>query len=106
MTERDCMTKGDVTVMDEQEKQVNSVPYIAFEGEQARAERHIKRLWIAFIITVVLMFVSNVAWLVYISQYDFESYAYTQDGQGVNVIGNENGVGQYGTKIDGEEKKP
>lgn len=32
-------------------------------------------------------------WLDYLEQYDFESYDYTQDGQGINVIGNGNGVG-------------
>lgn len=31
-------------------------------------------------------------WLDYLEQYDFESYDYTQDGQGLNIIGNSNGV--------------
>lgn len=32
-------------------------------------------------------------WLEYLEQYDFESYEYSQDGQGLNIIGDKNGVG-------------
>lgn len=32
-----------------------SIPYIAFEGELARAERHIKRLWIVNIILIIAL---------------------------------------------------
>lgn len=32
------------------------ISYIVFEGEMARAERHIKRLWITLIVTVLLLF--------------------------------------------------
>lgn len=31
---------------------VPDVPYLAFEGELARSERHIKRLWITLVICV------------------------------------------------------
>lgn len=31
-------------------------------------------------------------WLTYLEQYDFAAYDYTQDGEGVNIIGNKNGV--------------
>lgn len=68
------------------------IPYIVHEAEMARSERNIKRLWIALIIAIVLIFGSNAAWLWYISQYDFESYDYSQDGEGVNIIGDKNGV--------------
>ena len=42
--------------MDEQR-----VPYIVFEGEQARHERTVRRLVIALLISIALIFVSNVA---------------------------------------------
>ena len=42
--------------MDEQK-----VPYIVFEGEQARHERTVRRLVIALLISIALIFVSNVA---------------------------------------------
>lgn len=58
------------------------VDYIVFEGEMARSERHIKRLWIALIIAVVAIIATNLAWLHYISQYDFEDYDYTLSTRG------------------------
>lgn len=69
------------------------ISYIVFEGEMARAERHIKRLWITLIITVLLFAACNIAWLIYINQFDVESTDIQQDGQGVNIVGDENGVG-------------
>ena len=60
----------------------------------ATLERTIKRLWVLLILLVLLLFASNGAWLLYISQYDFETYSesYTQDGDGLNIIGDRNGV--------------
>ena len=68
----------------------DSVPYIVFEGEMAIQERHVKRLWIALLaaITALVLTVGIFVW--YLNQYDFESYE--QDGEGVNIIGNMNGV--------------
>lgn len=42
-----------------------------FEASLAREERHIKRLIIALILTVVLLFTTNLAWLVAWTQYDY-----------------------------------
>lgn len=71
-----------------------SVPYIVFEGEIARQERHIKRLWIALIAAIVAAIVAMVlivgGFLLYLNQYDFASYQ--QDGEGVNIVGDGNGV--------------
>jgi len=50
-----------------------TVPYLAYEGAQARHERTVKRLIIALIIVTALMFASNIAWLYAWSQYDYES---------------------------------
>lgn len=69
-----------------------SVPYIVYEGTVARHERTIKRLIIALVISIILIFASNAIWLHYIQQYDFQSYEYSQDGEGVNVLGDGNGV--------------
>lgn len=69
-----------------------NVPYIVYEGEQARMERHTKRLVIALIVSICLIFASNAMWIWYMSGFDIETYDYTQDGVGVNIIGSENGV--------------
>lgn len=80
-----------------------SVPYIVYEGEQARNERHIKRLIIALVATVLLLFASNAIWIWYMSGFDIETYDYTQDGVGVNIIGDKNGVDYNVPAISGEE---
>lgn len=70
--------------MNENENRFADVQYIVFEGELARAERHIKRLWIALIVAIVALLCSNLAWLYYESQ--FETISYSQDGAGLNNI--------------------
>ena len=87
-----------------EEKDNMTVPYIVYEGAQARQERTIKRLIIVIIITVSMLFATNAIWLYVWSLYDTTVYDYTQDGQGVNIIGDENEVKQNGaeTENDGE----
>lgn len=59
----------------------NNVPYIVFEGEQARHERTVKRLVIALLVSIVLLFVSNIAWLIFFNQFDYESDMVTVNSQ-------------------------
>ena len=61
-----------------------NVPYIVHEASMARMERQIKRLWIAAIVSVCLLFASNAGWLIYESQ--FETITYDQDGEGINNV--------------------
>ena len=74
-----------------------SVPYIVHESAMARNERSVKRLVIALIVAIALIFASNAAWLYAWCQYDYSSQdtVYTQDGEGVNIIGNRNTAGIY-----------
>lgn len=65
------------------------IPYVVFESAQSRAERCIKRLIVALIISIVAVVASNAIWIWYINQYDFESYEITSDdGGNANYIGN------------------
>jgi hypothetical protein len=66
----------------------NQVPYIVYESAQVRSERHIKRLVIALVVSVILMFTSNALWLYAWCQYDYtsEEVTYSQDGEGLNNI--------------------
>lgn len=86
------------------------VPYIVYEGEQARNERHIKRLVIALIAAVTLIFASNLVWLIAWCQYDYSSQTEEivisldgTDGGNANYVGNDgdiiNGEG-YGYKTE------
>lgn len=84
-------------------KQSVSVPFIVHEAAMARAERHIKRLWIALIIAVLAIVATNISWLIYISRYDFESYELSADNGGnANYIGNDGDI--YNGKSYSKEK--
>jgi hypothetical protein len=82
-----------------------SVPYIVHESSMARMERQIKRLWIAVIVAVVLLFTSSAiftwAWMQY--DYSSEEIVYQQDGEGTNIIGDSNEVDNYGAESDNSE---
>ena len=75
-------------------KKPENVPYIVHEAEIARQERHIKRLVTVLIISVIVNVLIVAGFLLYLNQYDFESYE--QDGSGVNIIGSMNGVDYNG----------
>ena len=40
------------------------VPYIVFEGEMARAERYIKRLWTALIVAIASLAIAVIAFII------------------------------------------
>lgn len=85
--------------------ELEKIPYIVYEGAMARAERTAKRLIIALIIAVTLIFASNVIWLAYISQYDFESYELSTEGGGnANYIGNDGDI--YNGESHSQETNP
>ena len=72
-----------------EEHKAISVPFVAYEAAQSRLERIIKRLWITVILLVILLVGTNVAWLIYESQFDYfeTSIEAEQDGDGVNIVG-------------------
>ena len=80
----------------EKRKTVDPVPYIVHESAMARNERTIKRLVIALIIAVALIFASNAAWLYAWMQYDYTSEESVVDisaSDGVaNYIGNDGDI--------------
>jgi hypothetical protein len=84
-----------------------SVPYIVHESSMARMERQIKRLWIALIVAIIVAVVApltvHFGWLNYESQ--FETYEYTQDGEGTNIIGDGNDVDNGAEIADQEEEE-
>ncbi len=66
-----------------------SIPYILYEGAQARSERTIRRIIVALIVTIIMLFASNALWLWAWSQYDYTSEEISIDGQDgmANYIG-------------------
>lgn len=76
-----------------------TIPYVVYESQMARNERSFKRLFIALILVIIMLFASNLAWLAYINQY--EVVGYEQDGDGQNIVGNnnqDNEVNRYGAE--------
>ena len=92
---------GKIVVNCETCKKVQSspenVPYIVHESSMARMERQIKRLWIAVIVSICLLFASNADWLYSWYQYDYSSEEIvveqdSQDGGNANYIGNDGDI--------------
>lgn len=81
------------------ENQNVNVPYVVHEATVARQERQIKRMWIALIVAVAMLFASNMGWLIYESQ--FVTVSYEQDGDGVNNVN----VGEQGDINNGAESQ-
>lgn len=81
-----------------EKKTVAPVPFIVHESAMVRNERTVKRLVIALIIAIALLFAANAAWLLAWTQYDYtsEETVYTQDGDGLNIIGSSNAANIYG----------
>ena len=82
----------------EKEEMVN-VPYIVHESAMARAERTVKKLWIALLLVICLLVATNGAWIFYESQWQTVQTTVTQDvdaGVGGRAIIND------GVHINGE----
>ena len=74
------------------EQRAVSIPYYLHEGEMTRLERLNKKWFIAFLVVLVMLFVTNGAWVVYEMQY--QTYYVSQDvdtGNGPAVL---NGTGR------------
>lgn len=78
-----------------------NVPYIVHEGMLARQERTIKRLFITLGVVIMLLAITNLAWLYVFYQYDYESYSVSANGGDANYIGNDGDI-TYGI---GESKE-
>ena len=72
------------------------IPYIAYESALARNERTAKRLIVSLIICILLLMISNLAWLYALSNFEYVAEDPTttvpQAGKGQNVYGDNNRV--------------
>ena len=89
----------DCATCKENRRRVEPVPYISHDADMERNERLLKRIVTALIVVIILWFATISLFVWYLNQYDYQSYteeyAYTQDGQGLNIIGDRNGVDFY-----------
>ena len=80
---------------------MESMPIIVHESAMARSERTIKRLFIIIILLIVLLVGSNVAWLIYESQFEDVTTTIKSDSETGNAIANYSGdVTYYGESGD------
>lgn len=79
-------------------KAPETISYYEHEEEIFRMERHLRRLWIALLVAIALLFLTNAGWLIYESMFD--TISYTQDGAGLNniITSNQGAVSIDGTK--------
>lgn len=89
------------------------IPYFCHEGDMARMERTIKRLWIMCVILVVLLVGTNACWIYYENQYEdvvTTTQTVTQDvdtGNGTAIINDGvhvNGEGEANSRYDYDQK--
>ena len=85
------------------ESQHVNVPYVVHESAMARAERVIKRQWIAIILLICMLFGAFGLFVWYESQFETISYDYQQDGHGTNIIGDSNEVNN-GAEIESQSE--
>ena len=85
------------------ESQHVNVPYVVHESAMARAERVIKRQWIAIILLICMLFGAFGLFVWYESLYETISYDYQQDGRGTNIIGDSNEVNN-GAEIESQSE--
>lgn len=71
-------------------------------GMHERTERRLWQIIIALIVVIILM-AGVFIW--YISQYEFTAFSteYTQDGAGLNIIGERNGAYINGAKVQSSD---
>lgn len=88
--------------MDNEKKQI-MIPYFCHEGDMARAERTIKRLWILCILLIVLLVGTNIAWIHYESQFE-DSVTTTQTVTQDVDSGDGDAIINDGVHINGESE--
>ncbi len=57
---------------------------LAYEAHEARHERRERRMLVALILAVIMLFLSNIGWIIYETQ--FETYRYEKGGEDLNNI--------------------
>lgn len=58
------------------EQEAVSIPFFVHENEMTRLERLNKRWFNAFLIAIIMLFVTNAGWIIYESQFESEVYTY------------------------------
>ena len=84
------------------ENQNVNVPYVVHESAMARSERHNKRLWIVILVLFGALIASNVAWIIYNSQFEVVEESTETNVTQENDNGDNNYIGNDGDITYGE----
>ena len=87
-----------------------TVPYVVHEATVARQERQIKRMWIALIVAISMIFLMNMAWIGAWTSYDYSSEEIiveqdAQDGGNNNYIGNDGDISNGVSEDNNSQEK-
>ena len=87
-----------------------SVPYVVHEAEVSRQERQIKRMWVALIVLIVALFLTNMAWIGVFNSYEYSSEEIVveqdaQDGGNNNYIGNNGDINNGVSENNNSQEK-
>ena len=99
-------TGGGFVEHNTQDRKVENVPYVVYSDTVANYHWVIKKLVIALIVAVVMVFASNVAWLVAWMQYDYASTETTMESDGSNNKLASYTFGDGGVIYGGEDYSP
>lgn len=87
------------------EKDLVQIPYFCHEGEMNRLERVNRRYFVIILILILILVGSNVAWMVYESQFETVTTTTetveieaTDEANVIGFIGSENEVSYYGNE--------
>ena len=78
-----------------------SIPYFAHEGEMARMERINKRWFISFLVVLAMLFLTNLGWVLYESQFETYVDQTVDTGEGAAVVAGM-GDASYGENQTGD----
>ena len=71
------------------------VPYIVYESVMSRLERTIKRLVVALVVTIILMFATNAIWLYFWNQYEYVYEDETTSTTSTVTVDGKDGIANY-----------
>ena len=78
----------------------SDIPFAAYEAGEVRHERRERRLVVALVIAILVVFLCNASWLYAWTQYDYSSEEIIVDS---NDGGNANYIGNDGDIVNGQD---
>jgi hypothetical protein len=85
-----------------EEEKIMTVPYIAHQSAAARQERQMRRMWIVILVLIGALIGTNLAWIIYNSQFEVVEETTETNVTQENDNGDNNYIGNDGDITYGE----